>query len=110
MKGYLAFFSSVVVFSLASPIVFAFQRIRYLVRRKDFGKYLWAIAIGIDQLGGSVLYGKMNWTVSGYTHYLATRGNVWAERFERFIDAIFGQGHCEEAYVWDLNYDAGREL
>ena len=32
------------------------------------------IAIGIDQVGGSILYGTEDWTVSSYTHILAQKG------------------------------------
>ena len=73
--------------------------------------YFFTIAIGIDQLGGSFIYNKKNWTISGYTGYLVTKGNQKAKKFSRFINWLFQDDeHCAKALVWDLEIDARSEL
>lgn len=109
MREALALAAAIVLTVILSPVVFLFQLIRHAYRR-GLRRYLWSVAVGIDQVGGSVLYGKINWTVSGYTWHLAKKGNRYAEMFARFIDFIFGKGHCKEAWRWDLDYNALKEI
>jgi len=62
------------------------------------------IALGIDQFGGSVLYGKENLTVSSYTHFLCkTEGRLcW---FEKLINIFFGKDHCKKSFDWEITSD-----
>lgn len=66
--------------------------------------YIKCIAIGLDQLGGAILYHQENWTVSSYTFYLAHQ-NKYAGRyyyFMRLIDLLFGKNHCVKSYEWEI--------
>jgi len=74
------------------------QIIRHLITDRALPDLWWDIAIGLDQLGGAVLYGEPDWTVSSRTFYLRSRGNRYAAMFERLINAFFGKDHCEIAY------------
>lgn len=79
-------------------------------------EYIYTIAIGIDQLGGSILYNKINWTVSGWTYVLARRAERGKEKdiyleFEGFINFLFRDPlHCKNAYKWELKVNAQSEL
>jgi len=75
--------------------------------RKQLTAYIKIAAIGIDQLGGSVLYGEENFTISSYTYYLCNyKHNKAACVFMRFINFFFGKDHCEAAYNWEIVHDA----
>jgi len=69
-------------------------------------RYWKTIAIGIDQFGGSVLYGQENLTVSSYTHFLCMTGNKAACVFEKFINFFFGKDHCKKAFEWEVLNDS----
>jgi hypothetical protein len=95
---YLAVLAYVIVHITMLPVVL--YRLLFKVRsRQAFKDYMFAIAIGLDQLGGSYLYGKPDWTVSSYTHYLTCKGNMRAYRFRQFIDFFFGKNHCRDSYI-----------
>jgi len=67
--------------------------------RRKLPEYWRTVAIGMDQVGGSIIYGTEDWTISSWTHWLCkSRGGRFC-RFERLIDSIFGPGHC--ARSWD---------
>ena len=74
------------------------QIIRHLFTARSLSDLWWDIAIGLDQLGGAVLYGEPDWTVSSRTYWLRSRGNRYAAMFERVIDLLFGSGHCKQTY------------
>jgi len=65
--------------------------------RKDRKRYWRTVAIGFDQVGGSLLYGTEDWTISSWSYYeCAYRGKrCW---FVKFIDKIFGDEHCKKSY------------
>jgi len=65
--------------------------------RKDKKRYWQSVAIGFDQVGGSLLYGTEDWTISSWTHYNCAKLHrlCW---FRAFIDSIFGKGHCARSY------------
>ncbi len=85
-----------------SPIVFIVNLFRYNLK-----EYFYTVAIGLDQLGGSILYNEEDWTVSSYTYMLACEGNRRAELFMKFIDFIFGDGHCEKSFFKEFFKEGG---
>ena len=85
----------VIVFFLPSLLL---QTLRHLVMNKSLGDLWFAVAIGLDQLGGSIIYLEPDWTVSSRTYYLRTKGNIYAAWSERFINFFFGKDHCESSY------------
>lgn len=69
---------------------------------EKFSRWCFAIAIGIDELFGSIIYCQPDWTVSSYTYYLAEiKHRKWARRFMKVIDFLFGKKHCEKSYYWE---------
>jgi hypothetical protein len=86
------------VMMLAIPILIL-NVLRKIYRKENLSKYWLTVAIGFDQLGGSILYGEENWTVSSWTYLLSTNGNKYALRFMRFIDLLFGQNHCLQSFL-----------
>jgi len=74
------------------------QTVRFFIMREPLTKLWWAVAIGLDQLGGSILYGEPDWTISSRTYWLRNNGNRYAAWFERFINVFFGGNHCQESY------------
>jgi len=66
--------------------------------RKDKKSYWRTVAIGFDQVGGSLLYGTEDWTISSWT-YLQCSGLNRLCWFMKFIDFIFGKGHCKRSYL-----------
>lgn len=82
-----------IILVIVSPFVFIVNLFRY-----DLKDYFYTIAIGLDQLGGSILYNEEDWTVSSYTYYLCARGNKYCCYFMKFIDWFFGEGHCENSF------------
>jgi len=88
------------------PCVFIVQVVRKLFS-KDLGELFFCIALGVDQLGSSVLYLKEDWTISSRTHFLAKyRHNKSAMIFENIINVFFGKNHCQLSYTWER--DAGK--
>lgn len=98
----------VLIAVLAIPIL-VLNTIRKLFRRENIAEYLFTVAIGFDQAGGSILYGQEDWTVSSWTYILSRRGNKSAKWFMIFIDLFFGKNHCEKSYLWESIKQGGRE-
>ena len=89
--------AAVLMLLLGLPLLLC-QAIRHLIMRKPLPDLWWTTAIGLDQLGGSILYGEPDWTVSSRTYFLRLSGNVYAKWFERFINLLFGKDHCKKSY------------
>ncbi len=86
-----------------APLALSGQIIRHIIMRKPLGNLWWSTAIGLDQLGGSILYGEPDWTISSRTWWLADRGNRWARGFMRIINLFFGKNHCQNSYRNEFN-------
>lgn len=98
MRAYfLALVAMSLIFFFSVPMIII-GVIRKLYRKESIGDYMIVIAIGFDQVGGSILYGQEDWTVSSWTYHLAQSGNIYAEYFRVFIDLIFGKNHCRESF------------
>ena len=85
-------FIAIVLFFPTAPIIFLVNSIRFFNQN-----YWFQVAIGIDQLGGSILYNEEDWTISSYTHYLCVKYDKYCW-FRNFIDFWFGKGHCAKSY------------
>lgn len=104
------FLGMILAFLLISVLVVPVFIWGLFVYKKD--NYFFKIAMGLDQLGGSILFNKINWTVSVYTGYLVyiKKDKKW-EWFAKLINFLFQDSkHCKKAYYWDLNYNAKYEL
>ena len=106
----MALFKSILLFSLAlfcvgllSMPVFFLQIGRYLMRKDSLKNYFFAIAIGLDQLGGALLFAQPDWTVSSMLHIKSQDGNKIALFFRDFVDKsaqLLGdsENHCARSY------------
>ena len=100
---------SKVTITILSPFVFLYN----LVNTNRREKYIQNVVLGLDQYGGSLMYGTINWTISGYTHYRTLEGRYVETYilFERLINLLFwDKEHCIKAYHWDLEHDAKNEI
>lgn len=89
-----------------SPIAFTANMIRKIYEGDELKEYFKTIAIGFDQAGGSIIYGKENFTISSYTYFLCLyKGNRYACIFRDVIDFIFGKNHCRESYYNEIKRD-----
>ena len=94
----LAFVLSVIFFIPA--IIYGI--LHTLFTKESFSKWCFAVAIGLDQLLGSIIYAQPDWTVSSYTYYLVEiKHRKWARRFMKIINFFFGKNHCEQSYYWE---------
>ena len=100
----LMIFAAVCVAVLFAPLIII-QSMRFVVMRKPLKDLWFTIAIGLDQLGGSIIYAEPDWTVSSCTGFYAMKGNKYALVFERFIDLLFGKGHCRASYKRELVFN-----
>jgi len=98
MRAFSLMMVAVVLTLLIAPIAWVMQHIRYPLIGRPLPMLYWDTAIGLDQLGGAILYGEPDWTISSRTYWLANRGNRWARGFEQFINLFFGAGHCQKSY------------
>jgi len=99
MRAFVLMLVALLLIILLAPVVLLIQTIRYPLLGRPLTQLWWDTALGLDQLGGAILYGEPDWTISSRTYWLARRGNRYAAMFERLIDALFGQGHCVGSYV-----------
>lgn len=74
---------------------------RKIFRKEKLSEYFLSVAVGFDQVGGSILYGQEDWTVSSWTYRLHATGNKSATIFMKFIDFFFGEDHCEDSFIWE---------
>ena len=87
-----------VLLTFFAPFVFAVQIFRKIWFKESLSDYFRTIAIGLDQLGGSLIYSQEDWTISSYTYYLSQKGNKYAYFFMQFINFFFGKEHCKKSY------------
>jgi len=104
MKALFLFLLAYCLVIMLTPFVFIFNIIRLYLVGVNIISYIDISAIGFDQAGGAVLYGKENYTISSYTHYLCEyKGSKCL--FERFINFFFGQDHCKKSFEWECVKD-----
>jgi len=108
MRAFLLMLFALAVMLTLGPIVWLIQHIRYPLIGRPLSRLYWDTAIGLDQLGGAILYGEPDWTVSSRTYWLAHvhRGHPLERRlalaFEWLIDGLFGRGHCRRSYEHEI--------
>jgi len=105
MRSFMMMIVALILMIVAAIPVALLQVVRYMVTRRKLGDLFFAIAIGLDQLGGSILYVQPDWTVSSRTYWLRVQGNTLAGIFERFINLFFGRNHCELSYLNEFGDD-----
>lgn len=84
-----------------SPLVFLLTLMNEWIEKKPLAPYCKTVAVGIDQMLGAIMYKTEDWTISAYTHWLASKGQTGAIAFEKVIDFFaypFQRNHCETAY------------
>ena len=113
MRAFLLMFVALALTILLTPAIWLAQHIRYPLIGRPLTRLWWDTAIGLDQLGGAILYGEPDWTISSRTYWLghlalgvSSRTRALARAFERVIDFFFGMGHCARSYD---NEFGGRE-
>jgi len=97
----LMFIAAIIMLFMGLPLLIG-QTVRHLIMRKPLPDLWWSTAIGLDQLGGAILYGEPDWTVSSRTYWLARKGNRYAFYFEQFINFLFGKNHCGNSYKTEI--------
>ncbi len=88
---------AVLLFALIAPVAFIYGLFVHNLKR-----YFFIIAIGIDQLGGSILYMQPDWTISSWTWIRASQGSKYHKYFMNIIDFFFGENHCAKAYIKEM--------
>lgn len=102
---FLALFAFVIFFVFA-PVLFAAQ-LFLLSFQHGMQWFVKKTYVEIDKLGALLLYRQPEWTISAYTYYLYARGSRAAGLFMRFIDLLFGSGHCEREYKEEMRKKTG---
>lgn len=92
---------AIVLISVLAIPALILNIIRKIFRKEKLREYFLSVAIGFDQVGGSILYGQEDWTVSSWTYWLEINGNKYAGCFCNVIDFFFGENHCEKSYLWE---------
>jgi len=104
MRNLALMFFALIVTTAGSIVVFPIQLVRKSILKHSLSEYFKTIAIGLDQLGGSVLYNQEDWTVSSFTYFLCTyKQNKYACAFMKFIDLFFGNDHCRKSFENERN-------
>ena len=87
-----------------SPYLMIINIIRYAKLKTSTAKeYLYNILISIDQFAGTILYNQLDFTISSYTFYLCEiKKRKEPCIFRKFIDALFGAGHCERSFYGEI--------
>ena len=110
MKNFGFMIAAIVLGALLIIPAFIGQIIRHIITDRKLGEFWFDVAIGIDQLGGAILYGEPDWTVSSRTYFLAQcLDNLPAIMFMRLIDRFFGKEHCKKSYENEFG-NKGEEL
>ena len=84
--------------TLASPFIFLVNTLRRVTNKDRLSRYFYNIAIGLDQLGGCLLYNQVDWTISSWT-YIQSQKHKEHYYFMRFIDFFFGKDHCYNSFL-----------
>lgn len=100
------FLIAYIIVTFSAPVVLLINIFRKAVLNQDPIEYIKVASIGLDQAGGSILYGQENFTVSSFTYFLcAKKHNPYACWFMKFINFFFGKDHCKNSYYWEVEKD-----
>lgn len=98
MVSFVLFLIAAVLIIVLAPIIFVLQIIRKTFRKESIALYLHNLAVSLDQLGGALIYGKEDWTISSIAYYHSEYEgkNTW---FMHFINFLFrDKDHCKNAF------------
>ena len=91
------------------PLGIIYQLTKFTIKLDLNGMSLYFrhLALANDQVGATVLYNTVDWTVSSYTYILHLQNNIYASSFMIFIDTmakLLGDdaNHCKISYHSDL--------
>ena len=103
----LVLIATALVIALA-PLLFVLQTLRTAWRGENIAQYFKTVALGLDQLGGSIIYNDEDWTISSMSYAKATIGREpHAIIFMSVIDLLAfiftGQReHCRKSHENEL--------
>lgn len=96
--NFLLFIFALVLIIIGAPIIFIVQIFRKLYRKESVNKYIHLLAVALDQLGGSLIYGEEDWCISSIAYYHAEieNKNKW---FMHLINFLFNdKNHCRISF------------
>jgi len=99
----LIFILALISILITGPVVFFFQLFRKKYYKESLSEYIYSLSIGIDQLGGTIIYGLEDWKISSVAYYDAKycNKNIW---FMNFINFLFqDKEHCKKSYKHEFN-------
>ena len=100
MKSFALMILAIILIVILSMPALVLNTIRKVYRSETIEDYFYVVALGFDQLGGSLLYGQEDWTVSSWTYHLAiNKQNYNAVQFMTLIDFFFGKNHCQNSFI-----------
>ncbi len=101
MKEFLFLMLVFVLVLVLGTIAFIGQVIRKTIRKESLKKYFYSLIIGLDQIGGTLLYGLEDWCISSIAYYDFTKNrNRWFMNFINFLAQ--DKDHCKKSYQTEL--------
>jgi len=99
----LAIVFATLILLVMAPVIMIFKSYSlWMNNGEPLHVYFKTIAITLDQVGASIIYGVEDWTISSYTHLLAEYEDCYLARsFELFINMlaiVFEKDHCKTSY------------
>jgi hypothetical protein len=96
MKWFIVMIVTLILFVFLSPFAFVGHiAYRLFSKKYDLPYYFNAIAVGIDDLGASFIYGSKHHTISAITGYKAYKGCKWHKVQEKLINFLLRDNmHC----------------
>ncbi len=101
MKEFLFLMLVFALVLVLGTIAFIGQVIRKTIRKESLKKYFYSLIIGLDQIGGTLLYGLEDWCISSIAYYDYSKGkNKWFMHFINFLAQ--DKEHCKKSYFTEL--------
>lgn len=80
------------------------QIIRLKYRKDDLGEWFYNLAVSLDYLGATLLYGTVGHTISAIAYKKAIKDDKLHIIFVKVINWIFqDDNHCKSAYLKEYN-------
>lgn len=86
--------------------VFIFQVFRYTYRNDDLIIWFKSLAISIDYIGATLIYGTEGHTISAIAYKKYIEDDKLHKYIKIVIDKLFYINHCKEAYEYEFIYKA----
>jgi len=104
MREFLLFLVALVITAGIFLIGLVIQTIRYLYKGYDLGDWYFALALSLDYLWATLIYGTIGHTVSAITYKKAIKGDKYHKVQMKIINFLFRDDyHCEKAYEDEYN-------